>query len=521
MSKLMDFDDAVLLIKDGDSIVITGIISALCPDRFLSHLEKHFFEEGSPRDLQVFTPCRIGWTRGTGIERFAHHGLLKRLLSSSFHVADTPTLAKMIEENSLEVYCFPMGVMYEWLRSTLTSPYGFISQVGLGTFVDPRVHGGRITDCCQEDLVKVIHIQGEEMLHYQPLSFDVAIVYGTTADTSGNISMEDEPLILSQLNAAQAAKGGGGRVIAQVKRVVERGSLDPRSIVVPSPLVDAVVVDPDQRQSLEPFNPYWTGELKQSLEELKRDIPLTLRKVVLRRAALEMKRGDMVNLGVGIPVGLPFLALEEDFLEYITFSTEHGAVGGIPSGVKVFGTHINPEAILDTANNFAMYHGGCLDVSFLGFAEVDRQGNVNVSRFGSSLRGSGGLIDITHTTKKIVFCGTLTSGGLKGEIKDQELTILQDGRHKKFVPEVNHITFHGQRALEKGQEVLYITDRAVFRLVEDGILLEEVAPGVDLQKDILDSIGFPVEMAQEIKVMDAELFCEKPYGLKEFFSNQG
>lgn len=520
MSKIKNFQEAVKLIKDGDNIVVSGLISVLSPEKILEALGNRYMEEGNPRDLTIFTPCRVGWASGKGIERLAYKILLKRWISGSFSSKDSPNIAKMIEDNQFEVYSFSMGVMYEWIRALAAGLPGLITEVGIDTYVDPRLEGGKITSCCQEDLVEVIEVAGREMLRYKPFSVDVAIIRGTTADEFGNISMEEEPVILGVLAMAQAAKASDGKVIAQVKRVAEKRSIPSRKTVVPGALVDAVVVDPDQEQSLMPFNPYWTGEVFQPWDKVRKDLPFDARKVILRRAALELEQGNLVNLGVGISANLPFLALEENFLDQITFSTEHGAVGGVPSGVKVFGTHINPEVIIDAPSNFCMYHGGCLDISYIGFAQIDREGNVNVSKFGSMLRGSGGFIDITHRTKKLVFCGTLTSGGLKVDISKGKMKVIEEGKHRKFVSKVQHKTFSAKKALEKGQEVLYITERAVFHLEEDGLVLIEVAPGIDIDSDILSNIDFPIKKVTDIKYIDSRLLTPGNISLKEIIFGQ-
>ena len=369
-------------------------------------------------------------------------------------------------------------------------------------------------------MVKIIEIEGKEFIHYQPFSVNVAIIQGTTADEVGNISMEDEPVILGVLNAAQAAKACGGMVIAQVKRVTKRDSIPTRNVVVPGVLVDVIVVDPEQRQSLADFNPYWTGEVKKPWSDIRKMIPMDERKVILRRAAMELEIGDLVNLGIGIPVNLPYLALEEDFIDMVTFSTEHGVIGGIPSGVEVFGSHINPGAIISAPDNFVMYHGGCLDISYLGFAEIDKFGNVNVSRFGSKLRGSGGLIDITSRTKKLVFCGTFTAGGLEIEINNEKLRIIKEGKNCKFVSQVQHITFSGPRAIENNQEVLYITERAVFQLKKEGLILIEVAPGIDIERDICNKINFSIKKSENIKTIDRKLFNPNLVGFSKIIPNK-
>ncbi|GAB7389089.1 acyl CoA:acetate/3-ketoacid CoA transferase [Bacillaceae bacterium] len=510
-SKVTSCADAVQRIPNGATVTIGGLISVLCPEKVLLELEKRYLTTGEPRDLTVITPVRVGWSpqESTGLEHVAHPGMLKRLISGSFNVKESPRLTKMIRENEIEAYGFSMGTIFHWIRAIAAGQPGLVTKVGLHTYVDPRYDGGRLNSRSRDDLVQLIDIQGEEHLFYPATPIHVAIIRGTTADESGNITLEKEPVTLGGLEMAMAAKASGGYVIAQVKRVVANGTLHPRDVAIPGMLVDAVVVDPQQKQSLLPSeDPSWTGEVKVPLRQVFRPLPLDAKKVILRRAAKELRPGDVVNLGVGIPVGLPQLAIEEGFFDDITFSLEHGAIGGVPMGEEVFGAHINPTSIISSPQVFDFYHCGGLSATLLGFAQIDRFGNVNVSLFNGVFRGSGGFIDITHKTKKILFCGTFTSGGLKVEIKDGRLHIANEGRHKKFIPDVEQITFNAKMGLQKKQEVLYITERAVFRLEKQGLCLVEVAPGVDVEKDILSHIAFEVTLSPDLKEMDADLFRE-------------
>ncbi|WP_134703981.1 acyl CoA:acetate/3-ketoacid CoA transferase [Ammoniphilus sp. YIM 78166] len=510
-SKVMTAEEAVRKIPNGATITIGGLISVLCPEKVLEELEKRYAATSEPKDLTVVTPVRVGWSpkESTGLEHVAQSGMLKRLISGSFNVKESPRLTQMIRNNEIEAYGFSMGTIFHWIRATAAGESGLVTKVGLHTYVDPRYDGGRLNAQTKEDVVKIIEINGEEHLFYKSLPINVAIIRGTTADENGNITLEDEPVTLSGLEMAMAAKANGGYVIAQVKRVVANNSLHPRDVAIPGMLVDAVVIDPNQKQSLlDTEDPSWTGEIKIPTLQAYKRLPLDSKKVILRRAAKELKARDVVNLGVGIPVGLPQLAIEEGFFNDITFSLEHGAVGGIPMGEEVFGAHINPSSIVTSPQVFDFYHCGGLSATLLGFAQIDRQGNVNVSMFNGVFRGSGGFIDITHSTKKILFCGTLTSGGLGVSISDGRLNIQTEGKHKKLIQEVEQLTFNAKVAIEKGQEVLYITERAVFRLEADGLTLTEYAPGVDIEKDILPHIDFKVRISPDVKEMDADLFME-------------
>ncbi|HHY47724.1 MAG TPA: acyl CoA:acetate/3-ketoacid CoA transferase [Firmicutes bacterium] len=400
--------------------------------------------------------------------------------------------------------------MHKWIRQIAAGEDGLYTSVGLGTYVDPRIEGGKLNRVSTDDLVEVEKLGGRELLHYKGFKVDTAIIAGTTADCAGNISLEEEPVTLSILAMAMAAKACGGKVIAEVKRLTANGSIHPRQVAVPGALVDAVVINPDRQQSKLGFNPYWTGEVMLPWEEFVRNgtlpLPLDERKVILRRAAQEINPGYVINLGVGMPVDLRWIAMEENWFDKVTFTTEHGCFGGVPSGVEVFGTHINPGCIMDSPSIFDMYHGGGLDISLLGFAEVDLMGNVNVSKFGGVLRGSGGLIDIVHNTPKIVFCGTMTSGGLRTSIENGRLTVVSEGRHQKFVQQVEQITFSARNALAKSQKVLYVTERAVFELTEEGPVLTEVAPGIDIAKHVIPHVAFPLKIREPLKTMEERLF---------------
>ncbi|BAQ11623.1 coenzyme a transferase [Bacillus sp. OxB-1] len=511
-SKIVSAEEAVKKIPNGATITIGGLISILCPEKVLSCLGDRFVKTGEPMNLSVITPVRVGWDseRSTGLEHIAKKGMLKRLISGSFNVKESPKLTSMIQNNEIEAYSFSMGTLFQLIRSIAGGHPGLLTTVGLNTYVDPRQGGGRLNEYTEEDIVRLLEIDGEKNLFFPSFPIDVAIIRGTTADENGNITLEEEPATLSGLEMAMAAKASGGYVIAQVKRVTENKTLHPRSVEIPGILVDAIVIDEEQKQSvLQTHEPSWTGEIKKPTSQLTKEMPLNANKIILGRALKEITSGSIVNLGVGIPVDFPKLALEKGFFDDLIFSLEHGAIGGMPMGVEVFGAHINPEAFVTSPQIFDYYQAGGLSSTLLGFAQIDGFGNVNVSKFNGIFRGSGGFIDITHKTPKILFCGTLTSGGLKLDVENGELKIKNEGRYKKFIKSVEHMTFNAREAVKKGQEVLYITERCVFSLEENGLLLVEYAPGTDVQKDILSNIECDVRISDELKLMDPGLFIQE------------
>jgi propionate CoA-transferase len=507
-NKVMTAEEAVANIQDGSTLVIGGLISILCPEKVISALGNRFDTSSSPRDLSVVTPVRVGWDKEktTGLDHFAKPGMLKRLISGSFNVKESPKITDMIRGNQIEAYSFSMGTLFHLVRSMAGGNDGLFTKTGLHTYVDPRIEGGKLNDKTTKNINEVVQAAGQEYLYYHPLRIDVAIIRGTTVDEDGNVSLENEPVTLAGLEMAMAAKANGGYVIVQAKRLTAKGAIHPRSVAIPGILVDAIVIDPEQKQSLVEYNPSWTGEVKIPTHEVAAPMPLDTKKIILRRAAQELHPGSIINLGVGIPVSLPQLLIEDNFFDQVTFSLEHGAVGGIPMGEEVFGAHINPDAYFTSSQVFDYYHNGSLSASLLGFAQIDGAGNVNVSKFNGIFRGSGGFIDITHSTKKILFCGTLTSGALKVEISGGKLTIIQEGKHKKFIKQIEHLTFNARAAREKGQEPLYITERAVFRVGENGLVLIEYAPGIDIEKEILPFIDFKVEIDPNLKPMSSHIF---------------
>ncbi|MCI8949624.1 MAG: acyl CoA:acetate/3-ketoacid CoA transferase [Lachnospiraceae bacterium] len=513
MSKFMTAEDAVKLVKDGDSVAVSGNGGGIMEPNFLFEaLEKRFLEEGHPQNLSLTHSAGIGDKENGGISRFAHEGMIKRVVGG--HWGWSPRMQKLANENKIEAYNMPQGIVALQYREIAAKRVGTITQTGLKTFVDPRVSGGKLNDVTKEDLVELIEMDGKEWLRYKTYPLNVALIRGSIGDSEGNISLEYEPAYLESLAIAQAVHNSGGTVICQVKFAAKAGSLDPKNVRIPGILVDAVVVCPDQVQTIEgEYNPALTGDLKMPVDAIP-PMPLDQRKVVARRAAMELKKGSIINLGFGMPDGVARVAAEEGIADYVKMTIEQGIIGGVPASGAIFGVAYNSDSMIDGPSQFDFYSGHGLDMTCLGLAQADRFGNVNVSKFGATIAGAGGFIDISQTAKKCVFCGTFTAGGLKTEIKDKEIHILQEGKNRKFLKDVEHITFSGEYARESGQTVLYVTERAVFEMTPEGLVLTEIAPGVDLQKDILEQMDFVPLMPKAPKLMDARIFSPEIMGLK-------
>ncbi|AAO35107.1 3-oxoacid CoA-transferase [Clostridium tetani] len=512
--KFLKANEAANLVKDGDLIVTGGFVGSCCPEALTKALENRFLETSSPKDLTLMYAAAQGDGNGKGADRFAHAGMTKRVLGGHWNLS--PSLGKMAINNEIEAYNLPQGTLSQLFRDIAGKRIGTITHVGLNTFVDPRLQGGKLNEITKKDIVEVINIKGEERLLYKSFPIDICFLRGSFADEKGNVTLENEVASLEVTSIAQATKNTGGIVIVQVEKVVECGTLDPRLVKIPGIYVDGVVIaepeDHEQCFGCE-FESARTGKVRIPVSTVEK-APLNQRKVIARRAALELEPGTTVNLGIGIPEVISLVANEEGIGEYMTLTVEAGAIGGVPEGGTAFGACINPESILDQAYQFDFYDGGGLDLAFLGLAQTDKNGNINVSKFGPRIAGCGGFINITQNSKKVFFCGTFTAGGLKIEIKDGKLNILQEGKAKKFINQVEQITFSGEYAQKTKQPVMYITERAVFELKDDGVYLTEIAPGVDLQKDILDLMDFKPKMEGEPKLMDSRIFFDKPMGLK-------
>jgi propionate CoA-transferase len=497
--------DAARLIQDRDFVAIQGSGGGVGePTALLRALRERYLAERAPRDLTLCHATGLGDKQGIGTDLLAIDGLIKCDIAG--HLGMAPAMGQMILDNKIEAYNFPQGVISHMYAAIAGRKPGVLTKVGLHTYIDPRIEGGRMNSITNEPLVHVVELAGEEWLFFPCFPVTVAIVRGTTADTKGNISSEKEASLLETLSLAHAARSNGGIVIAQVKYLARKGSIDPRRVGLPGVCVDYIVVDPDQKQHcLAEYDPSLCGDLVIPLESLP-PLPPGIRKIIGTRAARELYPGAVVNLGVGMPDAVAYVASESGIIDDITFTVEHGLVGGHPAGGVIFGVSHNPEAIICEADQFSFYDGGNLDLAFLGMAEADAQGNVNASKVGNMLSGCGGFINISQNAHRVIFCGTFTAKGLDVRAANGKLTILREGEINKFVSQVTQITFSGRYARERQQEVLYVTERAIFELTADGMLIKEIAPGIDLERDVLARMDFKPLRDSSLRTMDPALF---------------
>ena len=505
--------DAAALVHSGDTIATSGFVGIGTPDELLQAIADRYATTGEPAGLGLVFAAGQGDGKHQGLNRLAAPGLLRRIVGG--HWGLIPALAERALAGELEAWNLPQGVISHLYRDIAAGRPGAVSRIGLHTFVDPRQDGGRVNDVSPDAMVELVELAGQELLFYRSFPIHVALLRGTTADTLGNVSMEREALTLDNLAMAMAARNSGGTVIVQVERIAEAGSLPPRSVTLPKVLVDAVVVaEPEHHLQTyaTPYSQAYAHEVRLPLDDLPQ-MPLTARKVVARRAAFELPVDGVVNLGIGMPEGVASVAAEERVLDRVTLTAEPGVIGGIPASGMDFGAAVNPDAIIDQNQQFDFYDGGGLDLACLGMAELDRLGNVNVSRFGSRLAGAGGFINISQSARTVVFTGTFTAGGLDVAVGDGRLTIRTEGRSRKLREAVEQITFNGRYAAARGQRVLYVTERAVFEASEQGLRLTEVAPGVDVERDVLAQMEFEPLVDGEPALMDPRLFAAGPMGL--------
>lgn len=512
--KVVSAMEAIRTIQDGDVVATGGFVGIGVPEEILMCIEEYYLETGKPRDLTLVYAAGQGDGKNRGLNHFAHEGLVKRVVGGHWGLA--PKLGELAMQNKIEAYNFPQGIISHMFRDIAAHKPRTISTVGMRTYVDPRFGGGKINDITKEDLVELVSFDGKDYLAYKTFPVNVAILRGTTADTDGNVTMEKEAVTLEALAIATAAKNSGGFVIVQVERVADRGVLNARQVKIPGIMVDCIVVSHPQNhwQTFDiEYSPSFSSEVKIPMESLP-PMVMGARKIIARRAAFELKGNSIINLGIGMPEGVSNIANEEKISDYIVLTAEPGIIGGLPAGGLSFGAGTNPDCVIDQPNQFDFYDGGGLDCCFLGLAQADKEGNLNVSKFGPKLAGCGGFINISQNARKVVFVGTFTAGGLRVSIADGKLRIDQEGRNKKFLDQVEHVTFSGQYSIMKGQPVIYVTERCVFELTEDGMELTEIAPGVDLEKDILAQMDFTPIMKTPPRLMDERIFREEIMNLK-------
>jgi propionate CoA-transferase len=521
--KIVSAAEAVRLIRDGNTVATGGFvgigfaegIAIALEELFLSTDEQHFPATGKPTNLTLVYAGGQGDGKEKGLNHLAHEGLVKRVIGG--HWGLVPKLQKLAIGGQIEAYNLPQGVISQLFRDIAAHRPGHISAVGLGTFVDPRFGGGKLNSRTTEDIVELLQLAGNEYLFYKSIPIDVGIIRGTTADPDGNVTMEKEALTLEALAIAMAVRNSGGVVIVQVERIADRGTLNPRQVKVPGILVDCVVVAKPEHHwqtFIEPYSAAFSGEIRVPMGSIP-PMAMSERKIISRRAAFELMPNSVVNLGIGMPEGIASVANEEKVIDLITLTAEPGVIGGVPAGGLNFGAATNTQAIIDQPSQFDFYDGGGLDVAFLGLAQADQAGNLNVSKFGSKLAGAGGFINISQSAKKVVFVGTFSAGRLKVAVHDGKLKILEEGSAAKFVGEVEHLTFSGPYATRRKQAVLYVTERCVFSLGEEGLELIEIAPGVDLQRDILDQMAFKPVIKAPLRFMDERIFRDEPMGLRK------
>ena len=539
MAKFITAQEAARLIPDGATVGVAGMGLSGWPEEVACAIRDSFRETGHPCDLNLkqgsalgdwgYGNQFVGWERtrredgpdqshgNRGVTRLGEAGPGLVTKWTAAHIGSTFALTELARQNKLQCHCLPQGVIVNLWREIAAGRPGLLTKVGLGTFVDPRVEGGRMNEVTTEEVVKLVEFEGEEYLFYKSFPLHVALLRGTTADENGNITFEHESVLNEGLAVAMAAKNSGGIVIVQVEYVTKRGTMNPKEVKIPGILVDYVVQATDPMACWQAegayFEPAFSGQVKKPVGVLPR-LPLGSRKILCRRCAMELRSGCVANLGVGIPADVASVVAEEGFTDQMTLTAETGAVGGVPAALPNFGSAYNPECTMLHNDMFDLIDGGGLDITVLGLAQADEEGNLNVSKFGPRLTGPGGFINITQSAKKVVFCGTFMAKS-KEHVQDGKLVIDQEGSIHKFVKQVEQITFAG-RYVRPNQTVLYITERGVFQLLDGRMTLIEIAPGVDLEKDILAHMEFAPVISPDLKTMDPAIFQEDWGGMGEY-----
>lgn len=508
--KIIQTQEAAALIKDGQTLCIGGGGAGHnVPDSLMAALGKRFIDTKTPKKIKVLHPCGIGENNVRGLNHLAHEGLVDTVIGGFW--GNAPKMGQLALDNKIKAYNLPQGVLGHLIRATAGGEKGLLKKTGLHTFVDPRIDGGKVNESTKEALVEVVEIGGEEMLCYQTIPVDVAFIRGSSIDCEGNLTMENEVASFAMLSIAQAARVNGGIVIAQVKRQLE-GNAKPMQVKVPGVFIDFVVIDPEQTMTF--ISDFEEAFIDRKAHFKSENLKLEgIKRVIARRAAVELPKKGFVNLGYGIPDGVPIVAKQEGILDDIIFMIEQGQTDGVIATGLNFGAMYNPAMITDDPYQFDFFHGGGLDICFLGFAQVDQYGNANSSRFGNHITGCGGFIDISQNTRKVVLAGAFAAKA-DIEVGQAGITVSDPGKFKKFINKVEQITFNGQYAFSQGQEVLYCTERAIFRLLENGIELIEIAPGIDLERDVLSMMEFRPKINKDLKIMDAAIFSTGLLNLK-------
>lgn len=494
-------------------------------ESILKAIEDRFAQSGAPKDLTLFHSCGQS-DRTKGIAHLAHEGLVTKVIGG--HWGLCPPMMDMISNNKLEAYNLPQGQMANMFHSMALREPGKLSKIGLGTFVDPRIEGGKMNDRTRdkEDIVAIVTVDGEEYMQYKEVPIDTLIIRGTHVDENGNLTTDEEPMMLEVLPAVMATKRFGGQVICQAKYLVQANTLDPKRVTVPGALIDAVVicdnpVEEHRQTSSWYYDPSYSGQSRAPLAQTGA-IPLSMRKIIGRRAAMQLKKDVMINVGTGIPNDVIGPILQEEGLQNdIMLTVESGVYGGVPAGGIDFGISCSPQALIPHDRQFEYYTGTGIDFTFMGAGEMDAEGNVNATKMGPVAAGAGGFVDITSTAKNVVFCSSFTGGGIDVSFGEQGIKIEREGRFKKLVKKVQQISYNGKLSLARGQQMFFVTERAVFKLTENGPMLIEIAPGIDLEQDVLAQMEFRPAIAAQLSETPIALYLDRPFGLREFIERHG